>query len=279
MHVDQALELVRGAEVFQEVFTVTLLPTDGDEPHAVPPQLDPTMVVVVVHPNFVEGTVPYEIPSEREYSTHASLALGLPSQEAYTRLTRYLHSHRQLDPIPVVALGNCLFSAIRRAIDVPFEYQSVHLRRQLVMLLANHHEFFLPLLKPSLMATHGHIRMDQDTYDQRFNAGQLSQAEIDDQNCPGPFSYMCYMRALLQDGFSGDKICLTLTSMMFQIGIMVLDAETFFQTKVHHDAILSKADVALVHCQGCHYVPICKYSVSHCSPTVNNSTPTVKFSS
>ena len=151
----------------------------------------------------VEGIVSGEIPSEREYSTHAFLALGLPSQEAYTRLTRYLHSHRQLDPIPVEALGNCLFSTIRRAIDVPLEYQNVHLRRQLVMLLANHHEFFLPLLKPSLMATYGHIRMDQNTYDQRFNAGQLSQAEIDDQNCPGPFSYMGYMRALLQNGFWG----------------------------------------------------------------------------
>ena len=105
MHVHQALELVRGVEAYQEVFSVTLLPTDGDEPHAVPPQLDPTMVAAVVHPNFVEGTVPSEIPSESKYNTHASLALGLPSQEAYTRLTRYLHSHRQLDPIPVEALG------------------------------------------------------------------------------------------------------------------------------------------------------------------------------
>ena len=120
--------------------------------------------------------------------------------------------------------------------------------------------------------------MDQDTYDQRFNAGQFSQAEIDDQNCPGHFSYMGYMRALLQDGFWGDEICLTLTSVMFQIGITVLDAETFLQTKVCHDVILSKADVALVHCQGCHYVPVCKYSVSHCTPIVNNSAPTVKFS-
>ena len=128
------------------------------------------------------------------------------------------------------------------------------------------------------MATYGHIRMDQDTYDQRFNAGQLSQAEIDDQNCPGPFSYMGYMRALLQDGSWGDELCLTLTSMMFQIGITVLDAETFLQTKVCHDAILSKADLALFHSQGCHYVPVCKYSVSHCAPTVNNSVLTVKFS-
>ena len=103
MHVHQALELVRGVEACQEVFSVSLLPTDGDEPYAVPHQLDPTMVAAVVHPDFVEGTVPGEIPSEREYSTHASLALGLPSQEAYTRLIRYLHSHRQLDPIPVEA--------------------------------------------------------------------------------------------------------------------------------------------------------------------------------
>ena len=151
-----------------------------------PPQLDPTIVAAVVHSDFVEGTVPDEIPSEREYSTHASLVLGLTSQETYTRLTRYLHSHRQLDPIPVEALGNCLFSTIKRAIDVPLEYQNVQLRRHLVMLLANHHEFFLPLLKPSLMATYGCIRMDQNTYDQRFNAGQLSQAEIDDQNALAP---------------------------------------------------------------------------------------------
>ena len=58
MHVDQALELVRGVEACKEVFSVTLLPTDGDEPHAVPPQLDPTMVAAVLHPDFVEGTVP-----------------------------------------------------------------------------------------------------------------------------------------------------------------------------------------------------------------------------
>ena len=89
---------------------------------------------------------------------------------------------------------------------------------------------------------------------------------------------MGYMSALLQDGFWGDEICLNLTSMMFQIGITVLDAETFLQTKVHHDAILLKADVALVHCQGCHYVPVCKYLVSHCAPTAHNSTVTVKFS-
>ena len=79
MHVDQALELVRGVEACQEVFSVTLLPAVGDEPHAVPPQLDPTMVAAMVHPDFVEGIVPDEIPSEREYSTHASLALGLLS--------------------------------------------------------------------------------------------------------------------------------------------------------------------------------------------------------
>ena len=100
MHVDQAFKLVRDVEACQEVYSVTLLPSDGDEPQAMPPQLDPTMVAAVAHPDFVEGTVPDEILSEREYSTHASLALGLPSQEAYTRLTRYLHSHRQLDPIP-----------------------------------------------------------------------------------------------------------------------------------------------------------------------------------
>ena len=94
MQVNQAFKLIRGVEACQEVFSVTLLPTNEDESQAVPPQLDPTMVAALVHPDHVEGIVPDEIPSEREKSTHASLTLDLPSQEAYTRLTRYLHSHR-----------------------------------------------------------------------------------------------------------------------------------------------------------------------------------------
>ena len=46
--------------------------------------------------------------------------------------------------------------------------------------------------------------------------------------------------------------------MMFQYGITVFDADTYLQTKIRHNTLLKDADIALVHCQGRHYVPVCK---------------------
>ena len=187
MHIDQALELVKRVPGSMELLTVGLLPTEGgQDPTPAIPQADPTMVQAIDHSQHVEGEIPPEIPEERDISTHMSLALGLQNQEVYSR---YLQGHEQLDPIPVEAMGNCMFSSVRRAIDVPLEYQNVHLRRQIVMVLANNCNFFMPLPRNSLMATYGHPRMEQEEYDRRYEAGQLSQQQIDDQDCPGPFSF------------------------------------------------------------------------------------------
>ena len=260
MHIDQALELLRAVPGSQEVLTVRLLPTEGDDdPVPEVPSVNPTMERAVMHPKHMEGRAPPKISRERGISTHMSLALGLQDQESYSRLIHYLQQQDQLDPIPVEALGNCMFSSIRRAIDVPLEYQNVHLRRQIVMMLANNAYFFIPLLKNSIMATYGHPRMEEEEFNRRRAAGELSQQQIDDQECPGPFSFYGYLRALLVDGFWGDEIVLTAISMMFQCGVTVLDASTYHQTKVRHNKSLKDADIVLVHCQGRHYVPVCKY--------------------
>ena len=257
---DQALELVRAVPGCNDILTIGLLPTEGDEDPApgVPPA-NPMMEQALDHTKHVEGVIPSKIPQERDVSTHMSLALGLQDQESYSRLVRYLQRHDQLDPIPVEAYGNCMFSAIRRAIDVPLEYQNVHLRRQIVMTLANHCNFFLPLLKNSIMATYGHPRMPESEFLHLCTAGELSQQQIDDQECPGPFSYFGYLTALLEDGFWGDEIVLAVISMMFQCGITVLNADSFLQMKIHHNKSLKDADIVLIHCQGRHYVPVCKY--------------------
>ena len=262
MHIDQVMELVRAVPGCMNVLTVGLLPTEGDQdPVPAVPPADPTMVQAVDHSSHVEGGIPPRISQERDVSTYMSLALGLQDQETYSRLIRYLQGHEQLDPIPVEAQGNCMFSSIRRAIDIPFEYQNIHLRRQIVMTLANHCNFFMPLLKNSIMATYGHPRMEEDVFIQRCTAGELSQQQIDDQECPGPYSFYGYLMALLGDGFWGDEIVLTIVSMMFQCGITVLNANNFLQTKIWHNTPLKDADIVLVHCQGRHYVPVCKYNL------------------
>ena len=272
MHIDQVMELVRAVPGCMTVLTVGLLPTEGEqEPIPTVPPANPTMVQAVDHSNHVEGGIPPGIPQERDISTHMSLALGLQDQETYRRLIRYLQHHEQLDPIPVEAMGNCMFSSIRRAIDIPFEYQNIHLRRQIVMTLANHCNFFMPLLKNSIMATYGHPRMEENEFNLWCAAGELTQQQIDDQECPGPYSFHGYLMALLGDGFWGDEIVLTVVSMMFQCG------NNFLQTKIRHNTSLKDADIVLVYCQGRHYVPVCKYNVYSCVPRVKFAALIVEF--
>ena len=104
MHVEQALELVKTAPGCMEVFTVGLLPTEGDQdPVPAMPPADPTMVQAFDHSSHVEGDIPPRISQERDVSTYMSLAMGLQDQETYSRLIRYLQGHEQLDPIPVEA--------------------------------------------------------------------------------------------------------------------------------------------------------------------------------
>ena len=119
LHVQQAFAIVSQIGELLEVLQMPLHFTGDEEPVGVPPQPDPVMKAAIKPVDKREGTIPAPIPGEREYSTHASLALGLANQESYSRLSRYLQSVSRLDMIPVEANGNCLFFSIRRAVDCP----------------------------------------------------------------------------------------------------------------------------------------------------------------
>ena len=91
-HLDQAYQLLALVQCFTELLTLDLLPSDqGQEPAASAPDIDPIITDAIEVVPLVEGNVPSEYPEQREYSTTASLALGLNNQEEYTRLDRYLH--------------------------------------------------------------------------------------------------------------------------------------------------------------------------------------------
>ena len=82
--------------------------------------------------------------------------------------------------------------------------------------------------------------MSEDDCQKKFEDGTLTQNEVDDHNTPGPFSYLGYIQVLLEDGFWGDELCLTLISMMWQISITVVKGETFHQIKFRHSESLKK---------------------------------------
>ena len=207
----------------------------------------------------VEGEVPPHFPEQASYSSHASTSLCLEDQEQYTRLAHYMYSQGRYDCVPVAPDGSCLFSSLRRVISAPFEYRNIHLRRQLVVTLANHKEFFFNLLTEHIRGTYGFPRLSDEEYQQKYNDGLLTDQEVQDHNCPGPFSFHSYLSALLNPEMWGDEQVLCLCSMMWQIGLTVVSAETFTQIRFRHISSLERADGVLVMCQGQHYVPACKY--------------------
>ena len=141
-----------------------------------------------------------------------------------------------------------MFSSLRRLISAPFEYRNVHLRRQLVILLANHKEFFSGLLKEHIKGTYGFPRQNEEEYMERYRQGVLTDQEVHDHNFPGPFSLHSYLVALLDPNMWGDEQVLCLCPMMWQIGFSIVSAEEFTQIKFRHKAALSKADAVLVMC-------------------------------
>ena len=163
------------------------------------------------------------------------------------------------DCVPVTPNGSCMFSSLRRIISVPFEYRNIHLRHQLVVLQANHREFFFPLLKEHLKGTYGFPRQDEAEYQARYHAGVFTNQEVQDHNCPGPFSYHSYIIALLNPNMWGDEQFLCLCSMMWQIGLTMVSAEEFTQIRFCYCSTLEKADGVLVMCLEQHYFPAHKY--------------------
>ena len=164
LHVQQAMSMVGQHPELTEVLKLQLHVTEGQEPVGEPQPIDPVVQATINPVNKREGSIPAPIPSERDYSPHASLTLGLNSQEAYSQMSRYLQSIAKLDLIPVEANGNCLFSSVHQAVDCPLEYQTIHLKRQLAMMIANHHTFLFPILKASIATTCGFPRMSEEDY-------------------------------------------------------------------------------------------------------------------
>ena len=229
----QALALVAASEVYSEVLHLEDEPRvegqadesgDDDQPQVLQAAApNPVLKAAIIKPKdrHVEGEVPPHFPEQASYSSHASTSLCLENQEQYTRLAHYMYSQGGYDSVPVAPDGSCMFSSLRRVISAPFEYRNIHLRRQLVVTLANHKEFFFNLLKEHIWGTYGFPRLSDEEYQQKFDEGLLTDQEVQDHNCPGPFSFHSYLSALLNPEMWGDEQVLCLCSMMCKLGSLL----------------------------------------------------------
>ena len=183
--------------------------------------------------------------NQRNYSTFASNLLQLNNQEEFDRLCDFLHQNGGYTPVPVNSTGNCMFASIRRCIDTPMEYTNSHLRRQVVYFMVAYKEFMLPHFEEWIKLIYGSSRLSPEEYQSKKDAGNLTELDEEDYNCPGPFSYVEYLKALLKDDFYGDNIVLNVVSMMWNVGITVLNGKELNPIKIRHDKSLMNTDIVL----------------------------------
>ena len=93
------------------------------------------------------------------------------------------------------------------------------------MFVCNLVEYLYPMLHVHIKGNYGHARLSKTQYKKKLKAGKLTHE-------PGPFSLVTYLEAFLDKGFYGEEITVVLMSMMWQIRITVLQAETQIQTKI-----------------------------------------------
>ena len=80
------------------------------------------------------------------------------------------------------------------------------------------------------------------------------------QKKTGPFSFITYLQALLESTFWGDHGVICMVSMMWQVPITLLTAETLKLDKVRHGRPLEKTDLLLIRAGHNHYLGACEYS-------------------
>ena len=210
--------------------------------------------------HHVEGNKPPDYLNLALHNTAADRQYGLASLKELAKVLDYLKMNGNFALKPVQNRGFCLFASIRRGIGAPLEYSNTHLRRQIVVLIIDNIAFLWSLLMVHISGNYGHLRLSSDEYRVKQADGTLTQQQIQDYNEPGPFSIVGYLQQLLNRTFLGEEIVLVIISMMWQIKINVLHAESLLQTKIRHNNRLSKADL-LLHCSANHYVPARLYII------------------
>ena len=153
-----------------------------------------------------------------------------------------------------------MMASVRRCAAIQYEYTNFHLRRQIVMFMCNLVEYLHPMLHVHIKGNYGDARLTKAQY-RKDRDGTLTPEERRDFNEPGPFSLVTYLEAFLDKGFYGDKITLVLMSIMWQIRITVLQAETQIQTKIRHSNTLALTDMVLVRTSRLHYFLASEFSL------------------
>ena len=207
----------------------------------------------------IEGKAPPQFEEFRGKGQVSADIFNLSDMRQVMRLQRYLQDNGSYELFHTPKNGQCTFSSIRRGIQLPEEFRSNHLRFQLIHFIVENHEFCYGILEKVIKYEYGHHRISKEQYLAGMKAGTLTEGEIVDYQIPGPFSFVAYLKYIMEDSTWGDFGLLTLLGMMWQLTITVVNAEDLSQVKIRHRRPLENADLVLVLAQRCHYLGTCEF--------------------
>ena len=155
--------------------------------------------------------------------------------------------------------GQYVFASFIRGLDVPEEYRASHLRYQFGYFCVQEHAFCFNRLKLAIQAEYGHPRLSREEYLRRSTSQDdpLTDQQIKDYQKPGPFTFVQYLKYMMEDSSWGDEGIITLIGMMWNVTITVILVSSkspkkdkphqFRQLKLRHDRQLEDVDLVLIY--------------------------------
>ena len=207
--------------------------------------------------DHIRGTVPAKF-SKGELLRDPAKEFSLANVQVLARVTAYLYLNGKYDLMSTPKDGSCLFSSVKWGCDMPIEYVTPLMRRDLVVFLAENADYFYPKFEDWIKGGYGGLMLSKEEYEKKSKEGTLTDEEDKAYHVSGPFSYKDYLQYLLKDSTWGDEVLIVNMSMRWQICITVLH-DDLRESRVRHDRPLQDADLVLVYCGNSHYVGACKY--------------------
>ena len=133
-----------------------------------------------------QAIIPPEYIKQRAYRGDAA-RYSLKNAAQLRRLQDYLWFNGSFEACLTPKDGDCLYSALKWGIDFPQEYSADLLKRQVIVTICEHPDFFLRKLEIGIKGTYGGNRLSKAEYKKKEKDGTLEPDEIKDYSAPGPF--------------------------------------------------------------------------------------------
>ena len=213
-------------------------------------------------PKSIIGKAPNEFTTMQNVSNIPSPLPSLDGRQL-CRLYQFLNNNGNYRLVPVPEDGDCFFGSFRRSTGLPYDCADVHVRRILLKGICNNHEFFFNLFKCSIAQTYGHDRDTEGELQRKIEAGEISPQDLREQRLPGPFSFLAWLRYMSRNSSYADIHIMMATSMMWNIRLTLLYAESLKEVRFRHHKRIAQADMVMVLCQDTeHIVSAGKFFVS-----------------